>query len=346
MKIAIHNSQRGFHPYWIKYCEERDIPYKLVDCYSNDIIEQLSDCDALMWHHHQMGPKDILFAKQLLFSLEQAGIVVFPDFNTAWHFDDKVGQKYLLESIDAPLVPSYAFFDKKTALNWLEETSFPKVFKLRGGAGSANVRLVKNKREARILVQKAFGRGFSQYEPWSNLKERMRKFKMGSGSMTDVTKGIARFAYPPRYSKVKGRQRGYVYFQDFIPNNDCDIRVIVIGNKAFAIKRLVRPNDFRASGSGYIKYEKKHFDEGTIKLSFNIASKLQSQCVAIDYVIKDDKPLIVEINYGFTKEGYDDCEGYWDSQLNWHPEMITPCEWMVEGVLSEIRLNVASSESK
>ncbi len=77
-----------------------------------------------------LNPRDILFAKQLLFSLEQSGIIVFPDFNTGWHFDDKVGQKYLLETIDAPLVPSYVFYSKKEALEWDEQTNFPKVFKL------------------------------------------------------------------------------------------------------------------------------------------------------------------------------------------------------------------------
>jgi hypothetical protein len=70
-----------------------------VDCYQSDIINQLSDCDALMFHHYHASSKDTLFAKQLLFALESAGKIVFPDFRTGWHFDDKVGQKYLFEAI-------------------------------------------------------------------------------------------------------------------------------------------------------------------------------------------------------------------------------------------------------
>ncbi len=56
-----------------------------------------------MWHFHQGSPRDILFAKQLIFALQTSGKRVFPDFNTVWHFDDKVGQKYLLEAIEAPI---------------------------------------------------------------------------------------------------------------------------------------------------------------------------------------------------------------------------------------------------
>lgn len=86
MKIAIHNSPGSFSDRWIAYCEAEGIEYKTVDCYKDSIIQDLSDCDALMWHFSQNNPKAILFAKQLLFSLQQSGIRVFPDFNTVWHF--------------------------------------------------------------------------------------------------------------------------------------------------------------------------------------------------------------------------------------------------------------------
>ncbi len=336
MNVAIHNSQAGFHPRWVRYCQERSIPYKLVDCHANDIIQQLGDCKALMWHHHQDNPKELLFAKQLLFSLEQAGMRVFPDYNTAWHFDDKLGQKYLLEAVKAPFVPSYVFYDEKEALNWVDGTRFPKVLKLRGGAGSASVRLVNTRSEAKMLIGRAFGRGFTQYDPWSNLSERWRKYRLGKTNAWDVAKGIVRLAHPPVYSTIKGPDRGYVYFQDFIPGNDFDIRVIVIGDKAFAIKRLVRKNDFRASGSGDIRYEKENFRDELIKLSFAINKKIKSQSLALDYVFDNGEPKAVEISYGFTPEGYDPCAGYWDKNLNWHEEKFDPYGWMVEDLLKEI----------
>src|SRR5690606_1428436 len=138
MKLAIHQSKWGFSQDWISYCEENGIPYKIVNCYDSDIIAQIADCQALMWHHHHTSTKDKVFAQQLLNAVEQSGKKVFPNFHTGWHFDDKLGQKYLLVAIDAPLVPSYAFYDKKSALNWISKTTFPKVFKLRGGAGSSN----------------------------------------------------------------------------------------------------------------------------------------------------------------------------------------------------------------
>ena len=331
--IAIHKSSFGFHPRWVKYCEDGNIPYKLVNCHSNDIIQDLRDCNALMWHHSQNNSKDLVAAKPILFAVEQAGVKVFPDFNTNWHFDDKLGQKYLLEALNTPLVPTYVFYEKKLALEWAANTKFPKVFKLRGGAGSSNVKLARTKNEAEKLIRKAFGKGFSNYDALGNFKERWRKWQLGNSSFIELAKGVIRFVYPPPFAKALGREVGYIYFQEFIPDNDHDVRVIVIGDKAFAIKRMVRKNDFRASGSGNILYAKKLFDKIDIKLAFNIHNKLQSQCTAMDFVYQNNQPLLVEISYGFSAEGYDPCPGYWDVDLNWHEGLFNPYGWMVEEVM-------------
>src|SRR5699024_12379159 len=94
-------------------------------------------------------------AKRILFALEHAGVKVFPDFNTGWHFDDKVAQKYLLEAIDAPLVPSFVFYDKQEAIQWAQQTSFPKVWKLKGGAGEKNGKLANNLSEATKFINRS-----------------------------------------------------------------------------------------------------------------------------------------------------------------------------------------------
>jgi glutathione synthase/RimK-type ligase-like ATP-grasp enzyme len=333
MKLGIHYSKGSFSERWIAYCNANSIKYKLVDCYKSNIIHQLSDCDALMWHFNHKGPKDSKFAKQLLYSVEASGKRVFPDYRTMWHFDDKVGQKYLLESIGAPLAPVFVFYTKKEAIEWANQTIYPKVFKMRTGAGSDNVKLVKSKNAAYKLIKKAFGKGFKQYEAWSDLKERYRKFRLGKTTLWDLTKGVIRLVYTTEFSRVTGPEKGYIYFQDFVPANDHDIRVVIIGDKAYAIKRMVRANDFRASGSGNILYDKNLFDENTVKLSFEVAEKLQTQCVAFDFVYDRGNPLIVEISYGFSPEGYDPCPGYWDIDLNWHEGQFDPYGWMVEDLL-------------
>ncbi|MBK8622153.1 MAG: hypothetical protein IPN79_10385 [Saprospiraceae bacterium] len=116
----------------------------------------------------------------------------FPDWKTGWHFDDKLGQKYLLEAVGAPVPESYAFYHKKDAMEWAETAEYPKVFKLRGGAGSLNVKLVKNKMDADALIHQAFGRGFPQYNKIEDIKENLRRWRMSKGSLKDVLKSLRR----------------------------------------------------------------------------------------------------------------------------------------------------------
>lgn len=335
MKIAIHSSPNSFSDRWIEYCKLKGIDYKIVDCYASDIVGQLSDCNALMWHFHHEDYRDALFAKQLLFAVELSGKKVFPDIRTCWHFDDKVAQKYLLESIDAPFVPSYVFYNKTDALKWIKSATFPKVFKLRGGGASRNVKLVDTRRYAERLVNIAFGRGFSQSDRIGYLKEKWRQYVDLKKDFSVVIKAFGRLFIPNEFNRMYHKEKGYVFFQDFIPNNQFDIRVIVIDKKAFALKRMVRKNDFRASGSGVIRYEKDNFSDEIIRLAFKLADQLQSDSTAFDFVLnKNSSPLLVEISYGFSIDAYDYCVGYWDTDLNFYEGAFNPQYWMVESLLN------------
>lgn len=333
--IAIHNSDSGFHPRWAAYCERNDIPYRLVNCYDTDIIQQLEGCKALMWHHGQSNPHDILIARQILSAVEHAGLKVFPDFRTAWHFDDKVAQKYLFEALDIPAVPAHVFVERNKAMEWIENTDFPKVFKLRRGAGSAGVRLVRNRKQARQLAKRAFGRGFPVYDPWGSLKERLYQMRQGKLSLNSILKGVIRIVYPPRFSRILGRERGYIYFQNFIPNNDFDTRVLVVGKKACALKRSTRPGDFRASGSGLLDYDPGSIDNRCILHAFEIAERIGASALAFDFIFdKDESPLLIEMSYGSPTEFYDKCPGYWDRSLDWHAGKVEPQNWMIDQIIN------------
>lgn len=333
MKVAIHHRKGSFSERWIQYCEENNINFKIVDCFDNNIIETTRGCDILLWHYHHAVFEDSLIAKEILFSLEHAGVKVYPNWETQWHFDNKVAQKYLLEAIDAPLVPSYVFYDREKALKWAKSTSYPKVFKLKGGAGSKNVLLVKDVRDCKAIINKAFGKGFLQYTIKNAIKDDWLRFKKTKKSI-NLLKAFGRIFIKPEFVRKQSREKGYVYFQKFIPNNEFDIRIIVVDGKAFGIKRIVRENDFRASGSGVIIYEKHQIDLECVEIAFKVNSKLNAQSIAFDFVFdSNSKPLIVEISYGFLASAYDLCEGYWDSDLNWYDEKVIPQYWILDNII-------------
>lgn len=338
--IAIHPREDSFSGRWIEYCKEHRVDYCLVDCYAPNIISRLENTSALLWHFSQGVAADLLMGRHVLNAAEILGLEVFPNRVTQWHFDDKIAQKYLLEAIRAPMAPAYAFFDLESARHWIESATFPKVFKLRRGSGSQNVYLVRTPGEAARLARKAFGFGFNPSGALLNsiavwkVRQASRAGKLWKFLRTVPRKVRRRLAF----DLLMGRERGYVYFQEFIPNNQFDTRVTVIGPRAFAFRRRVRAGDFRASGSGQIVYGREAIDPECLRTAFRVAQQLEAQSIAFDFVHDPSgRALIVEVSFGYLPEAVYDCGGFWDPELAWHATPTWPEHAILEDVLTAVR---------
>lgn len=335
-KIAIHHYPGDFSERWIEYCKINHIDYSLINCKDNNIIKIMNDYDILLWSWNLSDFSSLQFARELTYSLEQMGKIVFPNFKTSFFYDNKVGQKYLLESINVPFIKSNIFYKKQDAISWIQKTNFPKVFKLSGGAGSQNVKLCKNKEEAIKLTNIAFGKGFAQVDRITWFKDAVKRFSMNKSkkNILKLLKSTIRLLVPTKKEKEMDREKGYIYFQEFIENNTFDIRVIVIGDKAFALKRLCRKDDFRASGSGRIIYDKNQIDINCIKIALDTSAKLDVQCMAYDFVFDNhNNPLIVEVSYHFDSKAYDNCEGTWNRDLIWIDEKVNPQTMIINNTI-------------
>lgn len=264
------------------------------------------------------------------------GLKVFPNRKTSWHYDDKIAQKYLLESIGAPLVKSYVFYNEKDAREWIKTTDFPKVFKLRKGAGSSNVKLVRDKREANHLCHIAFSKGFSSVGSYFNdVATKAKHVKDMRSFIKKLKRMPASLRRIKQVKQLSSREVGYIYFQDFIPDNKYDIRVTVVGNIAFGYKRVVRPKDFRASGSGIFNCDPESIPSDCIEKAFNTLNRIGAQSLAFDFIsTSGGDSRIIEISYCFGVKGLKECPGYWDCDLNWHYGSILPEDAIIGDLLS------------
>ena len=130
-----------------------------------------------------------------------------------------------------------------------------------------------------------------------------------------------------------GRDRNYIYFQDFLPNNTFDIRIVVIADKAIGLRRGVRKGDFRASGSGNFDY--KEINKELVEIAFSTAEKLNLQSVAFDFIFKGKVPVIVEMSYAFGTKGILNAPGYWERDLSFVKGFFDPRIWMIEELIEE-----------
>jgi len=337
-QLSIHHREHSYSDRWIAYCDMHAIPYRVVNCLDSGIMKQIASSAGLLWHWDQADPREQLVARHVIKAAEAMGVTVFPSTSTCWHFDDKIAQKYLLEAIDAPLVPTYVFYDFKEALHWIDRASFPKVFKLRKGAGSSNVKLVHSVREARALAKRAFSTGFPPIPHYG--RDAMKRYRTARrrGDILNVLRRIPQVLATIRNTnRLMGREKGYIYFQDFIPENDFDTRVTVIGDRAFGFTRNVRPGDFRASGSGDIVYDSRRIQQACLEIAYEVTRKVGSQSMAFDFVLaQNGQPMIIEVSYCYNAQAVHSCTGHWDTKLNWQEGSMWPQDAILIDLMDEI----------
>ena len=350
MIVAVQHDNRNAGPNdlsaprWTGLLLKAGHEVRQVDVYRPDILQQLEGCQGFMWRWgHIKGMQRL--ARRLLPVIErELGLVVYPDQNTCWHYDDKIAQTYLLQALKVPTPQTCVWFDRDAAMEWAGACDLPVVLKLATGAGSSNVRLVKSVEEVREWIDRLFRWRVSSLEerqfPVSNRRMRicnalgeLRKRK--SGRMRARNAVIALLGSDPGlpYSDGFEAQTGYVLFQEFLAGNEYDTRVTVIGNRAFGFRRFNRENDFRASGSGRIDHDPDGIDRKMIRLGFKAARALSAQSCAIDGLYRQSLPVVGEVSYTYASWAVHDCPGHWEidgaperEKLRWVPGQMWPEE--------------------
>ncbi len=323
MKVGIYKQHLGgWHRAYLQRYEKilhsNSIECIWLNASKPDFWGKVAQLDLFVyqWEHYD-SPRQI--APSIIPIIEyEMKIPCFPNWQTSWHYDDKIKQYYLLKQHGFPVIESYIFWQKTEALKWLKAAQMPVVFKLKGGAGSNNVILVHSKTNGNRLISKMFGKGIKSGKILDRNSLHMKffqpykRFWRFGGNLLRRIRG----KYEPFFWQT---DKNYVLFQKFLPNNLFDTRVSVIGNRAFAFRRFNRAHDFRASGSGNIDYDVNQIDMRAIQIAFEISKKFYFQSMAYDFLLNEKRNFeIAEISYTYVDKAVYDCPGFWDEDLNWH----------------------------
>lgn len=139
--------------------------------------------------------------------------------------------------------------------------SYPKVLKTTQGAGSSGVFLVKNNNDVKKIKSKFFSQDIKR-----KLIKIQRKIKLNEQEYQ---------IYSYKYKKFN-----LFVEQDFIQALECDYKVLVFGNRYYVLKRNVRKNDFRASGSGDFEFIEPPID--VLEFAKEIAHTLDNPYLSLD----------------------------------------------------------------
>ena len=307
-----HRKSAVYQDKYIRILEYNEIPYVLLDANQHDFWERVGMLSHFIyrWEHYEDEKQ---LARKIMPVMErQYKIACFPDQATAWHYDDKISQYYLMRAAGFPFTQCWVFWSREAALKWIKEAELPLVAKLKGGAGSKNVQLLESRGKAVKIIRRMFGRGRYPSSIDRNKLSPVREIMHAGGNILRLLRGEA-------LRDTWILEKNYVLFQRYLPENRFDTRVTVIGSRAFAFRRMVRANDFRASGSGVIDYGVKEIDPRCISLAFRVSRAMNFQTMAYDFIFNiQGEPEFCEYSYTFLDHAVYDCPGYWDESMNWH----------------------------
>ena len=340
IKIALIKSKKtspnNYCFKWSQYLEQYGASSTFFDYSEQNLLSLIHDYDGVMWHFaHTIDDKQS--APKILDAIELGlQIPVFPNHATRWHFDEKVSQHYLLLESGFSTIRSWIFWKHEEALDFIKNCSYPIVMKLSSGAGSANVIKIDSYKMARSKVNQMFHVGFFPYSinEFADTCTRMQNVKK---NFRHAWRYLLDSVYPPLpNTKPYGYlpHKNYIYFQEFLPGNTHDIRISVIGDRAFGYIRHNRPGDFRASGSGNFDPDPANIPIEAVKIAHAVSQKFGFQSMSYDFLTDPKGNLLInEMSYCYVNWMVKDCPGHWDRSLNWHDGHMWPEQAHVEDFL-------------
>lgn len=336
MLIGIQPDQIGKQSYsdkWTYYLDEKNIDFELIDIYNIENLSSLLKYDGIMWRWGLDYPERLFAPKILDVIEEELKIPVYPSRRLRMAWDDKIKQNLIFKANNIKTPQTWIFYKKDDALSFVKQAKFPLVFKLSSGASSSGVTLIRNKEEAQNVISRMFGKGIESIEQLDDIKKNQK-----TKSFLRMVKGkiINSYKYSNRIALQKC-EKSYVIFQEFLENNQYDTRVTVINGKAYAFRRLVRENDFRASGSGKIDFNYEKIDVNMIKKGFEISDKLNADCMAYDFVYDQGEIKLLEMCWTFADWAIEKCPVYWTKNLKRYSNMDWPQKTQVDYFVSKIK---------
>lgn len=246
------------------------------------------------------------FIEDIVLSLERKGAILLPKYDFLRANNNKVYMELLREDLLGEELSGnrsnyYGTFEELQKDISENKLAFPCVIKRAAGSMSRGVYLAKNKEE--VLK---FAKIISNTKNLKvGLKEKMRMKKH------------------PGYRPESGYQNKFIV-QSFIPGLTNDWKVIIYGNHYYILKRGIKDNDFRASGSHY-NYKagsKSEFPLHMIDTIEKIYNKLEVPHLSLDFAYDGKRGYVHEfqaIYFGtstleFCDDYYIKKDGEWTTE--------------------------------
>ena len=209
------------------------------------------------------------YIKDIIYDLQKRNKII-PGYDLLMCHEDKLYQEIYKRNLGIQSLDCQIYATLKDLQKDIDSVNYPVVVKKCAGAGSISVFKANSKKELikyskKIMLSKDF---FEYY-----LKAAYKKM-LGKLS--------------PYYFEDE-KYFGRLVLQQYVPNLECDWKVLIFGKKYYALRRDVRRNDFRASGSGKFSFEIP--DAAVLTFAQSIFEKMKVPFLSLDLCIDDAKTV-------------------------------------------------------
>jgi hypothetical protein len=228
-----------------------------------------------------------LYDECLMILEKELGYFCFPTLKEVLIYENKKYLAYWLEANEIPYPPTYVFYNKKEALQRLENTKYPIIGKTNIGASGSGIEILADKNSGRDYINRAFSAKGLTRRSGPNL-EKGGLIKRGLKYIFSPTKIFRKFKkYKIAASEI---QKDYIILQEYIPH-DYEWRVVRMGDSFFAHKKVKKGD--KSSGSLIKEYGKPPLS--LLDFVKKITDKHQLYSQAVDIFELDGQYLVNEM---------------------------------------------------
>lgn len=280
--------------------DQEKLKKRLKDKGYNVLVESLHNLsekhlEAGMYVFYPSSEDAGLFYKEyigdILMDLEDRGLVLLPRYKYFRAHHNKVFMELLRKQLkheELRTISTKNFYDMrdlKNSLQVIEDTvKYPMVIKTSSGSGAAGVALAKDRKE---LFKKTKRMGEIIYK-------RKGDFIFKNVGLSKAKTIVLKLFGKPHMTRTYPREKMVV--QSFIHNLQYDYKVLIYGDKYYVLKRLIRDNDFRASGSGKLIFPDVLNDEicKVLDLAKMLFEELDVPMLSVDIAYDGNKCHMIE----------------------------------------------------
>lgn len=263
-----------------------NIDISFMTCSEVNEIRNLSEKKTFLYTStEEVGNNYKSFIEDTVFGLEAAGETVIPPYKFLRAHNNKVSMEILRDKMlgyELTGLESMCFGSLAEVIEALkfDKISFPCVIKPAIGAMSKGVELAKSPNQLLSFAKKISRSVNFPYE----IKDYLRQFRPS-------IKGY----------KPESRYQKKFIVQPFIRGLGADWKVLVYFDQFYALKRHVRPGDFRASGShfNYLAGSAAKIPDAALDMVQQVYEKLNVPHLSADVAFDGTRPYLLEFQCVF-----------------------------------------------